>query len=371
MAGTEPVLSPQDLNRALLARQLLLQRSDLDPFVAVAHLAGLQSQSPQTMYTALWTRLENFDPQRLSALLADREVVRIALMRSTVHLVTAADARLFRPVLQPVLDRGLRSVSGKHLTAVDPAELALLGRQLLADGPRTFADLGAALALRWPSVDSEHLSRAVRTWLPLVQTPPRGLWRSSGPADHWPLDSWVPSSAEPVPGHSPVEHLVLRYLAAFGPATVRDIQHWSGATGLTAVVAGLREQLVTFRTVEGQPLFDLPEAPRPGAGVNAPVRYLPEFDSLLLSHADRSRVISEEHRRAVFTVNGIIRATVLVNGRVAGMWKLDGDVLRVQPFAPLAARVRTALAAEGRRLVTFLTGVDGGRVEFGPALQQH
>lgn len=357
LTSVAEVLGPADLNRALLARQFLLERSDLGPLAAVEQLAGLQSQSPQTMYPALWTRLNNFDPQELSDLLAERQVVRIAVMRSTVHLVSARDAHLLRPVVQPVLDRALASVSGKFLTGVDRGELAALGRELLADGPRTFAALGEGLSARWPEVGAEHLTRAVRTWLSLVQTPPRGLWRQSGPANHWPLDSWAPAPSVPVGDHTPVEQLVLGYLGAFGPATVRDVQHWSGLTRLTQVLTGLGDRLVTFRTADGKQLFDLPEAPRPGGDTPAPVRFLPEFDSLLLSHADRTRVMTEDHRRQVFTVNGIIRATVLVDGRVAGMWRMDAGTLVVSPFGPWTTRTTSAVTAEGRRMSGFLQGL--------------
>ncbi len=347
------VLSRQTLNRALLARQFLLRRAQMPVYDAVAHLYGLQAQAPNPPYLALWNRLDGFAPEELSQLITDRRAVRIALMRSTIHLVTAEDCLALRPVLQPAHDRGFAVTYGKRLTGLDLDTVAVHGRELVEARPRTFAELGALLAERFPGYDADALAPVVRTRVPLVQVPPRGLWGSSGQAAHTSAETWLsaePSAPDPA-------RMVLRYLAAYGPASVPDVQAWSGLTRLKDVVAGLRPRLVTFRDERGVELYDLPDAPRPDAAEPAPLRLLGEFDSVLLSHADRTRIISDEHRRRVFTVNGIIKATVLADGFVAGTWRIergrDAATLRVEPFVQLTDAQRTALTEEAHRMLAF------------------
>ncbi|GAA1368034.1 winged helix DNA-binding domain-containing protein [Catellatospora chokoriensis] len=348
-----PVLSRQTLNRALLSRQLLLSRARIPVHDAVAHLFGLQAQAPNPPYVALWNRLEDFAPGELSRLITDRRAVRIALMRSTIHLVTADDCLALRPVLAPALERGLAAAYGKQLTGLDLDAVAAHGRELVEAQPRTFAELGELLAQRFPGYDGGALAPVVRIRVPLVQVPPRGLWGSSGQAAHTSAESWL-SAGLAVPS---ADDMVLRYLAAYGPASVRDVQAWAGVTRLKEVVERLRPRLLALRDEHGVELFDLPDAPRPEADVPAPVRLLGEFDSVLLSHADRTRIISDEHRKRIFTVNGIIRATVLIDGSVAGMWRMERErgraVLAVEPFTEFTAADRDAVAEEGARLLAF------------------
>lgn len=358
----EQVLTAAEINRATLARQLLLQRSDLTPLDAVRHLMGLQSQAPQPPYVGLWTRLNDFDPHQLSDLLEQRKVVRIALMRSTVHLVETAAAHRMREALETMLERGLQAPVRKLLAGTDRPALTAAIRELMAAGPHTFAGVAAALADRWPDLTTDALGHAARTWLPLVQVPPRGLWQQTGPAAHLPLDDWAPAQSL-VSARTPLQELVLGYLGAFGPATIADAQKWSGLTRLNLVFTELAGELVTFRSATGALLYDLPDAPRPPGDTRAPVRFLPEWDNLLLSHVDRSRVISEPDRLRVFTINGIIRSTILVDGTVAGIWKIDGGALLIEPFRPLTQKTRSALTSEGRRLLTFLEAP--GDVSFG------
>ncbi len=191
----DEVLSRRALNRALLARQLLLARHELEPLAALDHLIGLQSQAPDPPYWALWARLVGFDPAALSGLLIDRQVVRLAMMRSTIFLVTAADAWGLRPTLQPGLDRALRGVVGPSLGELDQPEVAAAVQALVEEGPRTFDELGRLLSERWPQFDPADLGRVARTVVPLVQVPPRGLWRTGGPARHTSLDAWVGPAA--------------------------------------------------------------------------------------------------------------------------------------------------------------------------------
>ncbi|RKS75676.1 winged helix DNA-binding protein [Motilibacter peucedani] len=333
-------------NRALLARQLLLERSRLSVPEVVEALVGLQSQAPQAHYAGLWSRIEGFDPAVASQLLESRALVRIALMRGTIHLVTAEDARFLRPLVQPVLERALRGGQGPGAD-VDLVELAAQARALVEEAPRTFAEIGAALAARWPGEDPERLSRAARCGLALAQVPPRGLWGRSGPARHTTVEKWLGAPLDPRPSS---DRLVLRYLAAFGPATVADAQAWSGLTRLREVFDRLGPALVRLPADDGRTLWDLPDAPRPDAEVEAPVRLLADFDNLLLSHVERTHVVDESHRRAIFTVNGIIPRTVLVDGRVAGTWTSEVAgarcSVRVASFARLSPGVRDDVERE-------------------------
>lgn len=348
------VLDRRALNRALLARQGLLRRWTVSAAEAVERLAGMQSQAPDPPYYGLWTRLEGFRPEELSRLLEERAVVRIALMRSTIHLVSARDCLALRPLLQPVLERAHRATYGRRMEGVDATELAEAARTLAEERPRTFAEIGAALAERWPGRDPAALSGAARALLALVQVPPRGLWGRSGPAAHTPAQAWL---GRPLDAAASLDDLVLRYLAAFGPATTADAQTWSGLTRLRDAFERLRPRLLVFRDEAGRELFDLPDAPRPDPDTPAPARYMADWDNVFLSHADRTRVVSEEHRRRIFTPNGIFPGTVLVDGFVAGTWKLERSrgaaTLRVEPFAPLSAADEAALNEEGERLLAF------------------
>jgi hypothetical protein len=341
-------------NRALLDRQLLLHRADLSALAAVEHLVGLQAQAPFPPYTGLWTRLVDFRPQALADLLLDRSVVRIALMRGTVHLVSAADCLLLRPLHQDMLERLVRTAHRKHLDGIEFADVAEYGRKLIEPQPRSTAELGTLLLERWPGRDRQALLNVVRSALPLVQLPPRAVWGRSGQATVTTAQAWLD---RPLCTDSTVDSLVLRYLAAFGPASVADAQKWSGLTRLGEVFDRLRPDLVTFRAESGTELFDLPDAPRPGPDVDAPVRFLPDFDNILLSHADTTRIMPAEHRAKLFTINGIIRAALLVDGYTAGKWQIAREgrtaVLSVEPFRRLSARHKSAVEREGSRLLAF------------------
>ncbi|MER0443381.1 winged helix DNA-binding domain-containing protein [Streptomyces sp. Edi4] len=355
MTADAEVWNRRALNRALLARQLLTERAPVPAAEGVARLVGLQAQAPNPPYIGLWTRLSGFRIEDLARAVGDRAVVRLAMMRGTIHLVTAEDCLALRPVLQPSLERALNSTFGRLLTGLDLPEVAAIGRQLVEARPATLGMLGKLLAERLPDRDAFALANVVRTLVPLVQIPPRGLWGESGQAVHTTAESWLGRT----PGRdvSP-DTMVRRYLAAFGPASVKDIQTWSGMTRLAEPVRRLRPGLRTFRDENGVELFDLPDAPRPGPDLDVPVRYLPEFDNILLSHADRSRVISAEHRKLVFTRNGLIKSTFLVDGFVRGVWRLEqhrsAATLVLEAFdGPLAKSERTALAEEGARLLRF------------------
>mgnify|MGYP001471825942 CR=1 FL=1 len=347
MAGE--TLGPRALNRALLARQMLLRRHRCTALEAIEHLVGLQAQAPNPPYIGLWSRLEGFEFGELAALVQERRALRTVLMRGTLHLVSARDAPAIRPLTQAVLGRVVR---GRAVEGVDLEAVGEAARRFYEEEPRTDKELRAMLAEHWPDADVEMLVRVVRHRVPLVQVPPRGIWGASGVARHTTLETWL---GRPVEDEPSVETLVLRYLGAFGPASAQDVRHWSGLTGLGEVLERLAPGLVTFTDDNGRTLYDLPDAPRPSAQVPAPVRYVPDFDNLLLSHADRARIITEEDRARVFTVNGIIRATVLVDGFVHGMWKVERSrrdaTLRVELFRPVADADLKALVEEGERLL--------------------
>ncbi len=291
------VLTLRALNRALLARQMLLRPAPLPAgpgragavIAMVEHLCGLQAQAPFPPYYGLWSRLDGFQPGDLAELLVSRQVVRIALMRSTIHLVSARDCLALRPLIQPVLDRALPAIFRDRFAGLDTAALAAAGRALVDAEPRTFSELGGLLAPDWPGHSPNALAQGIRALVPLVQVPPRAVWGSAGQPRHTSAQAWLGRSLDP--GPSP-EVLITRYLGAFGPATVADVQTWSGLTRLAEVVNRLRPGLRTFRDEQGRELFDLPEAPRPGPDTPAPVRLVAEFDNLILSHADRARVVS-------------------------------------------------------------------------------
>ncbi|MDR3034035.1 MAG: winged helix DNA-binding domain-containing protein, partial [Kitasatospora sp.] len=247
--------------------------------------------------------------------------------------------------------------------------LAAAGRALTEAEPRTFGELGALLAERWPDHSAAALAQGVRGLVPLVQVPPRAVWGATGLARHTPAEAWL---GRPLDRGGSLDTLMLRYLAAFGPASVRDVQAWSGLTGLREVAGRLRPALRAFRDENGSELLDLPDAPRPDPGTPAPVRLVAEYDNLILSHADRARVVSESDRPRLYGRNGVFPGTVLVNGFVAGMWRVTrpaGAVrLTVEPFGKISVRDRDAVTDEARRMLAFAAPEGAATdVRFAPA----
>jgi hypothetical protein len=361
-------LTRREVNRATLERQFLLRRAEMPAEELIEHLVGLQAQTPHTWYVGLWTRLVGFHPEEVATALVERRVVRIALMRSTIHLVSARDAVRLRPLVQPVIERSMNGNFGRHLVGLERAEVVAAGRAILDEQPMTFSRLGRELGRRWPDRDEASLAQAVRAWVPLVQVPPRGVWGRSGVAAHACLETWV----DRAPGRTAtVDDMVLRYLGAFGPASVRDVQVWSGLTRLGEVAERLRPRLVTFADERGVELFDLPDAPRPDPDTPAPARYLYDFDNLLLSHADRSRLVSDAYRGLDVDPHGPAPRLVLLDGFTAALWTVEVGrsraTLTVHPFATLSAKNTSALTAEGDALLTFLAPQSETRdVEFAP-----
>ncbi|HEV2637752.1 MAG TPA: winged helix DNA-binding domain-containing protein [Actinocrinis sp.] len=357
-----PALTRRALNRATLHRQLLLAREPRSVLDTVTHLAGMQAQAPLAPHVGLWTRLVDYDPAELDALYEQRTVLRASLMRATVHLVAAADALAWQVMLAPISVRSVQGAFGKALAGVDTEALARTAEHLLTDAPRTTADLGRLLAGRFPGYEPAALAYGARGRLGLVQVTPRGQWGAGAGPAHTTIAAWLGRAPGPAP--TP-DGIFLRYLAAFGPAGVADAQQWSGLTRLSEAAERLRPQLRVVRDEDGRELFDLPDAPRPDPDTPAPVRFLPAYDNLLLSYADRSRVIVNGRRPPLPPGNGSRAGTVLVDGLWHGIWKLETAttgssaatgkaVLTVTAFGPVRAGDREQIEAEGVRLVSFV-----------------
>jgi Winged helix DNA-binding domain len=365
------VLSQRALNRALLHRQALLARSDGPAIEMIERLVGMQAQEPEDPYVALWSRLDDFDPQELSGLIVERRAVRAQLMRATIHLVSARDCLALHPITRPVRARAFTSPWAKGLAGADVREVAEAGLALLADRPRTRAELGGSLAPSWPDADPKALAQAVTFNTPLVQVPPRGLWGAGGQATWAPAETWLQQDLDPNPS---TDAIVLRYLAAFGPATVADIRTWSGLTGLRAVVERLRPRLRTFHDENGKQLLDVPDAPLPDPDTPAPPRFLPEYDNLVLSHADRSRMFNGLGPGPPFP-RGKAIGTLLVDGFYRANWRITEDdgvaTLTVDRFVRQPSdghSVVDEIAAEGTRLLALISpGIADHRVDFVPS----
>lgn len=358
-----PVLSSRALNRATLERQLLLRRSAMPAKEAVAHLLGLQAQNTRPPYFQLHARLDGFRPDRLSALMESREVVRIVTLRSTIHTHTADDALTLRPLVQAARERELNAFRA-GLAGVDLDRLAAISKELVEERPRTMKELREILLGHWPDADPPALTIAARCRLPLVQVTPRGLWGRSGQVALTTAEHWLGRPSEPAPAP---DATVRRYLAAFGPASVKDMQVWAGLTRLREVFERLRPGLLTFRDEHGVELFDLPDAPRPDPDTPAAPRFLPEFDNVLLGHADRSRVIPPPYKGRNGKGNQSY-GSLLVDGFLAAIWRLDtaGDAatVTVQALGRLSGAQREEITGEAAGMLSVMTDATAYDVRF-------
>jgi hypothetical protein len=352
------VLGTRALNRATLERQWLLSRQQRTALEAVEQLAGMQGQSPLAPYVGLWSRIAGFAPDDLASLLLDRTVVRGSMMRATIHLMTADDFLALRPVVHPCLEREIYknpTYGGKHVEGLDMDAVLAAGRELLDEAPRTAVQLRELLGPRWAAREPAVLAHAVRCLLPTVQVPPRGVWGKGGNPTLTTAESWLGRPLAP----APVDELVLRYLAAFGPASVADVQTWSGLTKLSEVVERLRPRLRVYADENGRELFDLDSVQLPGEDVPAPVRFLPELDNLLLSHADRARLLSPSAQAGWTRLNErMMWGTVLYDGFASAVWRLVRQGKKtaraeIQPLAKQPKRAVASIIAEGNRLLAF------------------
>jgi hypothetical protein len=313
----------------------------------MTRLVGMQAQNPQDPYYALWARLDAFQAEELSGMIERKEALRGALMRATLHIATTDDFLFLRSLLQPTLAAVLGSTSfAKDTAEVDRDALLAYGRSLLEEAPLTRAQLGPLLAERWPGVPPASLAQVVTYLLPVVQVPPRGLWQRSGQAAWATIESWtgvsMPTEADP-------RVFVRRYLAAFGPATVSDIRAWSRLNGLRGVVEGMSDELVALTGEDGVELLDGADGVVVDEDVPAPPRFLPEYDNVLLGHADRSR----------FFVDGVVPpgwvGNLLVDGIFSGWWKI-GKMgkerhLEVHLLRKVSRSDMTAVGDEAERLI--------------------
>ena len=317
----------------------------------------MQAQAPNLPYVGLWARLVGFKQTELSNLIETRQAVRISLMRNTIHLVTTRDAFGVKPLFMRLGERGFLRGSpwGRDLREADLATISRAGIEIMGERPRTIADLARHLGRRFPQHDGVAMAYGVRYMVPLVFTPPRGLWGARGLVTLTTFEAWLGKPPGPALAD---EDFVLRYLAAFGPASVADMRAWSGL-GMRAVFERLRPRLRVFHDEAGRELFDLPRAPRPPGTVEAPVRFLPDYDNILLAHADRSRILGPGRHLGLFSSNGIMKGSVLADGFVRAAWIPTSSggttTLHITPFdSPIDRAGRRRIEEEGLRLLEFL-----------------
>jgi Winged helix DNA-binding domain len=339
-------LSRRRLNRTLLKRQHLLERTAATPHDMARHLVGLQAQENLPPYLSLHARLVDFDPYDVSRALEDRSLVRLLTMRGTVHLLVPDDALMLRPWTAPVHEREIKisqSIGGARDVDRDAFLDALSG--LLADGPQPQKVLGAELAEHFPGVSATQLGQLARSTAPLVQCPPRGTWNGVGGVVYQYLDRWVGGElVETTP--EVVEEIVRRYLRAFGPASAADVTTWSAITRLGPVLAGM-EDLVRHEDENGKVLYDVPEGELADEDVPAPVRLLGTYDNVWLSHAGRDRVTDPESRSSWMALNGASSSTLFADGMLVGLWRVeDGRIRVVQTLRPLTKAEKSELDEE-------------------------
>lgn len=359
------VLTTRALNRATLARQMLLAREKTTALRAVERLCGMQAQLARPPYIGLWSRVAGFEAEDLTRLVRGRQVVRGTLMRVTLHLVSTRDYGGLRQVLQPMLSRALRD----RIPGLEVETVVAAARVCLEDRPCTFHELRALLGKKWPKLDERALGYAVRTHLPLVQVPAETAWGWPGAASFAVAESWI---GKPMGKAWDERTLVLRYLAAFGPAGPRDAEMWSGLGKLRDAFEALRPRLRVFHDERGRELFDLPKAPRPPADRPAPPRFLPDYDNVMLAHVDRTRIVPAAHKARLATTNLRVVATFLVDGFVAGAWRISrarsAALLELEPFESFSRAVRADLTREGTGLLRFAEPEAGSHeVRFGRA----
>jgi DNA glycosylase AlkZ-like len=354
---TPETLTLRRMNRATLARQMLLERHRLSTEKAIERLVAMQAQFPRPPFVGLWSRLEGFERAELAKLLEKRKVVRATFLRGTLHYVTARDFLGLRPLLQPGLDAGLKAILRDRWDQVDMNTLTASTRKILAKTPRTFEEIRAAFASGGAKADVRAMAYSVRLTVPLVQVPVgrEAPWSFPANCSFALADKWL-GRPLPRPKDDRPDALVLRYLAGYGPSSVADVQAWSGLPKLGDSLERLRHRLRVFRGEKGRELFDLPDAPRPDEDVPVPVRFVPDYDNLIATRADE-RFVAKRDRPRVFLSALRIAATVLVDGFVVATWKIErkktAATLVVVPFAPLSPKTRKEVLAEGEALVRF------------------
>jgi hypothetical protein len=350
------ILTLREINRATLARQLLLERSSMTATAAIEQLVGMQAQLSSAPFVGLWTRLKNFQRSDLASAIEKHDVVKVTLMRATLHLVSAADYLHFRSTFSPVLEDAAESITKKR-APIDQERVLKVAREFIAEKPRTFAEISAMLSAEMPDSDVGAMRYTVRTHIPMVQMPVAAGWSYPSTPAFTLADEWL---GKPIPNHDHIRELVLRYLAAFGPATPADIQTWSyiPLPAIKEVLEALRPQLTVYRDEKKKELFDVAGAPIPGGDALVPIRFLPEFDNILLSHKLRTRVVADEHRKKVYLPALRVAATILVDGFVGGVWKIEkakgAATLSIEPLVSVTKKQREEMEAEAEPLLHFV-----------------
>jgi hypothetical protein len=352
---TDPVHSARALNRALLARQGLLARWNAGPLEAIERIGGLQAQDPRPPFVNLWSRIEGFAREDLTGLLERREAVRATLMRGTLHIVGAGDYLAWRGPLAAMLEAVAKAIQKGRGVSLDTEALHRATRPFFAGGARRFEEVREALQAAFPDTDERAMGYAVRLTLPLVSPPEPVEWAFRRDPAFVLAEDWLGRAPE---AQTEPDRMILRYLAAFGPASVADAQTWSGLGGLKAAFERLSGQLGRFQDASGRVLFDLPDAPRPDEGTPAPARLLDGFDSIMLAHAKRSRIIEAAHKPLIASRNLRVPPVFLIDGFVAGIWTTSSTkravTLALKPFGVLTSAARAQLAEEAERLLAFL-----------------
>ena len=344
-------LSARRLNRTLLQRQHLLERTEATPHETVRHLVGLQAQENLSPYLSLAARLTSFDPGEITAAREDRSMVRFLTMRGTVHLLVADDALMLRQWTAPVHEREVKiSQSIGPAREVDREAFLAALSTLLSDEPRPQKELGLALAERFPDLPATQLGQLARSVAPLVQCPPRGTWKGGGGVVYQYVDRWLGRDlVEP-----DVEDIVRRYLRAFGPATAADVTAWSGVTRLVPVLKAM-DDLVVHEDEAGKPLYDVADGEPADEDAHAPVRLLGQYDNVWLSHAGRDRVTTPETRKIWMGTNGGMANTIFAGGMLVGLWRVtDGRVEVISTVRDLTTREQSELDDEISRVHDLL-----------------
>ncbi len=347
------MLTDRQLNRATLARQMLLERSDRRIVEAVEFLLGQQAQQTHDPYIGLWSRLHGFEHGALTGLIVGRQLARATTMRGTLHLHSPADLFGIRRLVRPVLERMWQSNFSRRFGNNDPAEVLAAAIEVADRGPATASSIGKALKDRFPTAEPLAMTVLLQVREIMVQVPPTRIWGSG----HAPLLQRAPTYLQPMQSELDLTTLVRRYLAAYGPASVHDMQSWCGLTKLGEVFDAIRGELVTFTASDSRELFDLPDAPRPDADTPAPIRFMPLYDNAFLGYDNRRRMLDPRDENGGDFLRDA-KPTVLVDGVITATWTIERRkataMLTVTPKWTLRKADIAAIEHEAERLIRFM-----------------
>lgn len=350
---TRETLTDRQLNRATLARQMLLERSNMGIVETVEWLLGLQAQVTEGPYQGLWSRLEGFTHEALTALIVDKQLARATTMRGTLHLHSPSDLVGIRTLVGPVLERMWQGNFRRRFGDADQQQVLAAAIEVVDREPMTAGDVGKALKDRFPTAEPLAMTVLLQIREIMVQVPPTRIWGSG----HSPLLARAPKYLPPTTSDLDLTMLVRRYLAAYGPASVNDMQSWCGLTKLGEVFETIRYELVTFTAPDGRELFDLPDGPRPDADTPAPVRFMPLYDNAFLGYDNRRRMLAEGDEIRGDLLRDV-KPSVLVDGNVAAGWAIENRKgaasLTVSPYRKLRKRDVADVEREGLKFLRFM-----------------